>query len=140
MWFACLVTDDIVLSLADAANDVASTMVIYNTLMSLDRERGINVDLASLSSDLTPEMYTGVPVLQPSKGANANTATGAKSAAVGAAKPAVAGAAKSAANGVIKVTPTKMRAYNFFLEGKSTLEIAKAMRTEANPLQLNTVR
>ncbi|KAJ9127393.1 hypothetical protein QFC24_000800 [Naganishia onofrii] len=123
-----------------AANDVASTMVIYNTLMSLDRERGINVDLASLSSDLTPEMYTGVPVLQPSKGANANTATGAKSAAVSAAKPAVAGAAKSAANGVIKVTPTKMRAYNFFLEGKSTLEIAKAMRTEANPLQLNTVR
>ncbi|KAJ9114292.1 hypothetical protein QFC22_005744 [Naganishia vaughanmartiniae] len=116
-----------------AANDVYSTMVIYHTLMSLDREQGINVNLATLRQDLTPEIYTGVTVLQPSTGANANSATGA-------AKPALAGTAKSAANGVIKITPTKMRAFNFFLEGKSTLEIAQAMRTEANPLQLNTVR
>ncbi|KAJ9096429.1 hypothetical protein QFC21_005251 [Naganishia friedmannii] len=115
-----------------AANDVYSTMVIYNTLMSLDREQGINLNLATYSQDLTPKVYSGVPVLQTSTGANANAGTGAV-------KPAVA-VAKSAANGVIKITPTKMRAFNFFLEGKSTLEIAKAMRTEANPLLLNTVR
>lgn len=108
-------------------------MVIYNTLMSLGREQNIDVNLASLSTDLSPQHYTGVPILQTSTAVNVDAATST-------AKSAVAGAAKAAANGVIKITPSKMRAFNFFLEGKSTLEIAKAMRTDANPLQLNTVR
>ncbi|KAJ9106740.1 hypothetical protein QFC19_003052 [Naganishia cerealis] len=111
-----------------AANDVYSTMVIYNTLLSLGRERGIDLNLAGLSSDLSPELYRkGKPVLQTSTGANVNSN----------ATPTSGGGGGGSCK---PLAPSKMRAFSFFREGKSVLEIGQAMRTAENPLLPNTIR
>ena len=92
--------------------------MIYNSLMYIGKARGIAVDHAALSTNLTPEMYPSAPaVLKDATGVKSNTVKSAKG-----------------------VAPTKMRALWYFNMGRSVAEIGKAMRTDANPLLPNTVR
>jgi hypothetical protein len=92
--------------------------MIYNSLMHIGKQRGITVDHAGLSINLSPEMC-GPPttVLKDATGVKSNTAKSAKG-----------------------IAPSKMRAFGYFNEGKSVIEIGKAMRSDANPLMPNTVR
>lgn len=110
----------------DAADDVYSTIMIYNSLVYLGKHRGITIDHSALSIDLSPEVYPAPPtVLQDATGVKTNGTklTG-----------------RSGVPMVKGVAPSKMRAFAFFNMGKSTVEIGKAMRTEDNPLLPNTVR
>lgn len=110
----------------DAADDVYSTIMIYNSLVYLGKHRGITIDHSALSIDLSPEVYPAPrTVLQDATGVKTNST-----------KPT----GRSGVPMVKGVAPSKMRAFAFFNMGKSTVEIGKAMRTEDNPLLPNTVR
>ena len=103
--------------ITDAADDVYSTIMIYNSLMHIGKQRGITIDHASLSTNLTRENATVSTVLKEATGVKSNTVKAAKG-----------------------VAPSKMRAFGYFDMGQSVEEIGKSMRTPDNPLMPNTVR
>ena len=89
----------------DAANDVYASLLIYEKLIALGKERGIEVDRRNLCSD-HGEFRDVIP-----RPISQN----------GEVTPHIAG------RGSLSPTPTQTRTIAMFIEGKSTKEIADEM-------------
>lgn len=116
----------VVLGFTDAANDVYSTMLIYQRLKELALERCIPFDLSSHSINLSTELALTQKHLP--NGLTGSVAKGGKPAG---------GSIGTTSEGI---KPSETRAFVLFSMGKSLLEIGRTMRTYDDPLKTNTIQ